>query len=75
MPRTSKRTRRLGFVAGLVLGRAPLRRRIFTALTHRSVAFGKAVLVGRLLRRFLGTPAPRVVRARTRRAVIDVEAR
>ncbi|MFM7744496.1 MAG: hypothetical protein ACKO8T_02385 [Actinomycetota bacterium] len=71
----SKKVRRLSFVAGLVIGRVPMRRRIVASLARRSSKFAKSILVGRLARRFLGTPAPRVVTARTRRAVIDLESR
>ncbi|MBU6226507.1 MAG: hypothetical protein KGQ43_02870 [Acidobacteria bacterium] len=71
----SKNVRRLSFVAGLVIGRTPMRRRITASLARRSSTFAKAVLLGRISRRVLGTPSPRVVSARTRRAVIDVESR
>jgi hypothetical protein len=71
----SKNVRRLTFVAGLVIGRTPMRRRLTASLARRSSTFAKAILVGRVTRRFLGTPAPRNVTARTSRAVIDVESR
>jgi hypothetical protein len=69
----SKNVRRLSFVAGLVIGRVPLRRRIFTSIVRRSSTFAKAVLFGRVVRRLVGTPPQRQVTARTSRAVIDVE--
>ncbi|MFZ9696116.1 MAG: hypothetical protein ACO3C5_00635 [Ilumatobacteraceae bacterium] len=71
----SKNVRRLTFVAGLVIGRTPIRRRLTASLARRSTTFAKSILVGRVARRFLGTPAPRKVTARTSRAVIDVESR
>ncbi|MBM3730172.1 MAG: hypothetical protein FJW44_05055 [Actinobacteria bacterium] len=71
----SKNARRISLFAALVIGRVPVRRRVVSLLARRSSRFAKAVLFGRLTRRFLATPAPRVVKARTRRAVIDVESR
>jgi hypothetical protein len=52
-----------------------MRRRITTSLARRSTAFAKAVLVGRVARRFLGTPPARNMTARASRAMIDVEPR
>jgi hypothetical protein len=52
-----------------------MRRRITASLARRSTAFAKTILVGRVVRRFLGTPPSRNVTARASRAVIDVESR
>jgi hypothetical protein len=71
----SKNLRRVSFVAGLVLGRVPLRRRVTASVVRRSTTVAKAILLGRVARRILGTPSPRTTSVRTPRAVIDVESR
>lgn len=75
MRTSSKNVRRLGWFAAVALGRMSLRRRLFSALIRRSKRVAKIVVVTRIARRGLGTPAPTVVSVRTPRSIIDVEAR
>lgn len=71
----SKNVRPLGWFAAVALGRVSRRRRLLAAVVRRSRRFAKAVVIVRMARRVLGTPAPSVVKVRTSRSVIDVEAR
>lgn len=71
----SRRTRRIGLIATIVLGRIPVRRRIVGRLVRGSSRVAKAVFVGRILRRALGVPAPKSVVVRSSRALIDVDPR
>ncbi len=71
----SRRTRRIGFLASLVIGGTPKRRKVFNAIVRRSRSVTRGVIIVRIVRRALRGSTPSQVSVRTSRAVIDVEGR
>lgn len=71
----SRRTRRIGFLASLVIGGTPMRRKVFNAIVRRSRSVTRGVIIVRIVRRVLRGSTPSQVSVRTSRAVIDVESR
>ena len=72
---TTRRTRRLGFLASLVIGGTPLRRKVFNTVVRRSRSFTRGVIAFRIIRRVLRGPDTKATTVRASRAVIDVEGR
>jgi hypothetical protein len=71
----SRRARRIGFLASIVIGGTPMRRKIFNAIVRRSRSVTRGVIVVRIVRRVLRGPNTQQISVRTPRAVIDVEGR
>jgi hypothetical protein len=71
----SRRARRIGFLASIVIGGTPMRRKIFNAIVRRSRSVTRGVIVVRIVRRVLRGSTTQQISVRTPRAVIDVEGR
>jgi hypothetical protein len=71
----SRRARRIGFLASIVIGGTPMRRKIFNAIVRRSRSVTRGVIIVRIVRRVLRGSTTQQISVRTPRAVIDVEGR